>query len=287
MSLIWGSTWLVIRIGLEDLPAFTGLFLRFLIAAFGFSLLAKVLARREGGAAPPIRLYVVLGTLNFTGSYTIVYYVEQFIPSALASLLFATYPLMLAIGANLVLPGERLRRAQSLGFVVGFLGVALLFLRDVPALGKAAIGPAFLMLGSPFVVTLGTLYVKKHGAGVSSLLLNRNAMWLSAAQIGCVAFAAERGSAHPLRFTSGAVGSVLFLSLFGTVATFGLYYWLMRRAPANVLALTAYLTPALAVFLGATLADEPITATTLAGAGLILLGVFLASSRARSPARAS
>jgi drug/metabolite transporter (DMT)-like permease len=277
MSLIWGATWLVIRIGLRDLPPFTALFLRFAIAATGFVLLARLLAKREGGSDPPLRLTAILGTLNYTGSYCIVYYVEQFIPSALASLLFATYPLMLAIGAHFVLPGERLRRAQALGFVLGFLGVALLFLRDVPHLGHAAFAPAFVMLLSPTVVMLGTLYVKRHGSGVSSLKLNRNAMILAATQIGAVALVTEHG--RELRFTAGAVLSVLFLSVFGTVATFGLYYWMMRRAPANLMALTAYLTPALAVFLGATIANERVTAATLAGASLILFGVFLASRR--------
>lgn len=277
MSLVWGSTWLVIRIGLRDLPPFSGLWLRFALSALAFVFLAKHFAAKEGGGRPTLPLALVLGTFNFTGSYTIVYYVEQFIPSALASLLFATYPLMLAIGAHFALASERLAVRQGLGLVAGFAGVVLLFVHDIDRLGPEAIVPAIVMLGSPLVVTLGTLYVKRHGARVSSLLLNRDGLIVATIEIGIVAVIAEWGD--PITFSASAVGSILYLALFGTVATFGIYFWLMRTAPASLLALTAYLTPAIAVLLGATWGDEPITRDTLLGAGCILAGVFLASRR--------
>lgn len=277
MSLVWGSTWLVIRIGLEDLPPFTGLWIRFAISAIAFAVIAKHFAAREGGSRPSLPLALVLGTFNFTGSYCIVYWVEQYIPSALASLLFATYPLMLAIGAHFALESERLAPRQALGFVAGFAGVALLFARDIDRLGPEAIVPAAIMLGSPLVVTLGTLHVKRVGAKVSSLLLNRDGLIVATIEIGIVTAITEWGA--PITWTASAVGSILYLALFGTVATFGIYFWLMRTAPASLLALTAYLTPAIAVFLGATWGNEPITRDTLLGAGCILAGVFLASRR--------
>jgi len=280
MSLIWGSTWLVIRVGLEDLPPFTGLLLRFALAAAGFALVAKFFAAREGGDSPPRLLSFMLGTFNFTGSYCIVYYCEQFIPSALASLLFATYPLMLAIGAHFAIANERLAPRQALGFLAGFAGVVLLFMHDVLRLGDAALAPAAIMLLSPFVVTIGTLYVKRHGARVSSLLLNRDGLIVATLQVSIFTAATEWGA--PITWSYSAIGSILYLALFGTVATFGIYFWLMRTAPANLLALTAYLTPAIAVLLGATYGDEPITRDTLLGAACILAGVCLASKRRRT-----
>jgi drug/metabolite transporter (DMT)-like permease len=277
MILVWGSTWIVIQVGLRDVPAFTGLLSRFALAAGGFAVLAKYFAAREGGSSPPFRLAFVLGTFNFTGSYCIVYYTEQFIPSSLAALLFATYPLMLAIGAHFAIPGERVTPRSAVGFLLGFAGVALLFVHDIPKLGPEAIAPAALMLGSPLVVMLGTLYVKRHAAGVSSLLLNRDGLVISTIQVALVTAVAEWGA--DVAWTPSAVASIVYLALFGTVATFGIYFWLMRTAPASFLALTAYLTPAIAVLLGAVFGGEPVSRDTLIGAAFILLGVFLATRR--------
>lgn len=282
MSLIWGSTWIVIQVGLHDLPPFTGLAARFGIAALGFIVLARFLGPREGGKAPPRLLALVLGTLYFTGSYTIVYWSEQYLPSALASLLFASYPLMLAVVSHFALRGERLRAIQFGGLAIGFVGVAFLLLADVPKLGPEALVPAFVMLGSPFVVTLGTIYVKRHGTGVSSLALNRDGMLVSFLEVAILAAVVERDSA--VRITWPAVASVLYLAIFGTVVTFGIYFWLLRTAPANLLALVSYLTPAIAVFLGMVVGDEPITRSTLLGAALIFVGMYFASRRKRAGA---
>jgi drug/metabolite transporter (DMT)-like permease len=285
MALIWGSTWLVIRIGLTDLPPFTALFLRFALSCAVFIPLAAILARREGGTRPPFSLSLIVGTFNFTGSYCIVYWVEQDLPSALASLLFATYPLMLAVAGHFVLPGERLRPLAALGFLIGFVGVAILLLTDVPAIGGEAIVPSLVMLGSPLVVTIGTLILKRRGAGFSSLLLNRDALAVSVAQVAAIALVTEwlvtpRPAMH---FGGAAIFSVLYLALLGTVVTFGVYFWLLRTAPAAQLALIAYLTPAIAVALGAVVLGETVTAFTVVGAALILGGVALASRRTPRP----
>jgi drug/metabolite transporter (DMT)-like permease len=277
MCAIWGSTWIVIQGGLADLPPFTSAAARFLMAAFVMSALAPLLHAREGGAPPPRRLWTIVGATNFGLSYGIVYWTETRLPSGIVALLWAVFPLIMAGLAHRFLPGERLRGRQWLGFAAGFAGVALLFATDLVAFGPSGVPAACVLLASPLVSALGTLYLKLHGAGVSSVLTNRNGMWLGAAMLGAAALATERGL--PVRWTGTALFSVAYLSIAGTVVTFGLYFWLLRHAAAHRLGLIANVTPAIALFLGWAVGAEPITPYTVAGGALVLLGVLLVVGR--------
>src|SRR6185503_2390456 len=113
LCLIWGSTWVVIKNGLEDLPPLGSAAARFTLAAGAMSLLCALFAAREGGARPTLALTLVLGSLNFAASYGIVYWTEARLPSALVSVLWAVYPLLQAVVGHLFLPGERLAPAQG------------------------------------------------------------------------------------------------------------------------------------------------------------------------------
>jgi drug/metabolite transporter (DMT)-like permease len=273
LCLLWGSTWIVIQGGLEDLPPFLSAGVRFAIAGSVMAALASRWAAREGGSAPPWRLVLALGTLNFGASYGIVYRTETLLPSGLTSLLWAVFPMLTALLSLWMLPGERLRPVQWLGLGIGLAGTIVLLGLDVRSLGAEALGFALVMLLSPLASAFGNLYVKLHGAGVSSLLLNRNAMFVGAAWLLGAALATE--DLAGARWSLRAVGSVLYLSLFGTVVTFGVYYWLLRRTSAHTLALIAYVTPAIALFLGTAVGREPLRRTMLIGTGLILGGVAL------------
>jgi drug/metabolite transporter (DMT)-like permease len=273
LCLIWGSTWVVIQGGLQSLPPFGSAAARFTVAAACMSLLAALFAEREGGTRPTLTLSLVLGCLNFAASYGIVYWSETRLPSSLASVLWAVFPMLQAVLGHLYLAGERLSLPQVAGFGLGFLGVASLFATDLAALGPGALGGGAVLLLSPVVSAIGTTYVKKHGAGTSSLRLNRNAMCIGAVLLWIAALTVERGaSVHVGR---GAVLSVLYLALLGTVVTFGLYFWLLRHVAANRLSVIAYVTPAIALVLGVFVNHEPVTGFTLVGLGAILTGVWL------------
>lgn len=273
VCLVWGSTWIVIAGGLADLPPFTSAAARFLVAASAMTVVAHALRRREGGERPPIWLSIALGTCNFGWSYAVVYWSETRLPSALVSVLWSVFPMLVAVSGHLFLPGERLRGRQWAGFAVGFLGVALLFATDLRGLGAGAIPAALVLLTSPVVSTVGNTLLKRRGANVSSVLVNRNGMWIGAAILTALALLFERGA--PARWTGPAIASVVYLALMGTVLTFTAYFWLLRRTPAHKLSLISYATPAVALLLGAFVGKEPITAFTLGGSALILLGVAL------------
>jgi drug/metabolite transporter (DMT)-like permease len=277
LCLIWGSTWIVIKQGLADLPPLSSAGARFALAALLMCLLAPVLARREGGAAPPAWLWVAVGTLNFAISYALVYQAETVLPSGLVSLLWSVFPLLMAASGHWFLPGERLTPRRLLGFLLGFLGVFVLFRADVQALGPRAVAAGALLLLSPLVSAVGQTLVKRHGQGASSVLMNRNAMLLGAALLLLAAGVGERGA--PVAWTPTALFSIGYLAAVGTVLAFGLYFWILRYAPSYRVSLIAYVTPAIALTLGSLVGGEPFAGTTLAGSALVLLGVVLVVRR--------
>jgi drug/metabolite transporter (DMT)-like permease len=229
------------------------------------------LAKREGGRRPGLRLLLLMGCLQFAGSYAIVYWAQSILPSGLTAVLWAVYPLLLGAVGHVVLPGERMRGRQWLGMAFGFCGIACLFWTDLRAAGPKHVGAGAVLMVSPIIVAICNALVRRHGSEVSSILLNRDGMLLGAVLLGLLALSTER-EATP-QWTGTAVFSVAYLGLAGTCLTFSIYFWLLRHIPAYQLALTAYITPLVALTLGTLLGGERYTLQTALGTGLVLAGV--------------
>lgn len=281
LSGIWGSTWLVIKIGLADLPPFLGAGVRFVVAALGMTVLAVFLSGREGGRNPPVWLWLTVGSIQFAASYGLVYTAEVTLPSGMTALLWSSHPLILGAMAHFALPGDRLRKSQWLGLLLGFAGVALLFQSDLGnyAGRRETLIASGILLVSPVIVGISTVLVKRYGSDCKSLILTRNGMAAGAVLLLAVSWWKE--SHLPAAWTPVAVLSILYLAVFGTVVAFSLYFWLLRYERATRLSVIAYISPLIAVFLGAALLGEPVPAATIAGGAVVLTGVRLATGKSR------
>ena len=120
---------------------------------------------------------------------------------------------------------------------------------------------------------LGSVALKRWGAGIHPLSLTAVPMAIGSALTAIVALVTERDAS--LVWTPRSVGALLYLTVFGSVITFTLYYWLLQRMPVKRLALIAYIIPVEAVLLG-TLIDEPFSLRILGGSALVVIGVALA-----------
>lgn len=280
LILIWGTTWAVIRVGLRGLPPFTGVALR-----FGIASVVLFVAGRLGGAelSRGRRVWwigAVNAVLTFSLSYGVVYWAEQWVPSGLASVLFSTFPLLVAVLAHFLLPGERLQVASAAGVLVGFLGVVVIFSEDLASLaGSGVTRAARIFLLSPIAAAIANVVVKRWGKGVHPLSLTAPPMTATALIMGSLALAFERGA--KLSFDSTSVGALLYLAIAGTAVTFFLFFWLLERLPATRLALITYAVPVVAVGVGTLVLGEPFTGRMLVGSILVLLGVALAIGFAR------
>ncbi len=279
LCLIWGSTWWAIRVCLEDQPPLSSAALRFLIAGVAMAAISPLLQHRESGPPPPRWLWVTTGCTNFAGSYGVLYVAEQVVPSGIAAVLWSIFPLLMAGSAVLFL-GERLRALQVTGFLVSFAGIVTVFAGDLGGIGEQGIGWPLLLLVSPIVSAFGTTLVKKYGSHTSSVLLNRNGMLLGALLLTAAAFLGEDPLA--MAWTCQGTMATLYLGLFGTALTFGVYYRLLRTAPASMLSLISYVTPVLAMLLGAAVGDGRIDGAAWLGAGLVVAGVALVVAKRKS-----
>ncbi len=281
---IWGSTWLVIKFAIADVPPLLAAGVRFAVAAVILAALSAI-----QGIAPPRgrRLHLgllALGGLGFGVSYGVVYWGEQYIPSGLSAVLFATYPLWVLLLAHLAVAGERVRPGRLVGVAIGFLGVALIFRSDLAlAHPRAAIGAAVTLV-SPLASALGSVGVKRWGRDVHPYVLTTLPMTYGAVALLAVSWAFEPWD--EARWTAGAVASTLYLAVFGSVVAFVTYYRVLREVAVSSLALITYVFPVVAVGLGWLVLGERLGLEALAGAAVVLIGIAIASRRRRPPAGA-
>jgi drug/metabolite transporter (DMT)-like permease len=281
LTLIWGTTWAAITISLRGIPPFTGVALRFGIAAI--LLLAYAYLKGIPLAAANSRdrrLRILHALLTFCASYGVVFWAEQWVPSSLASVLFATFPLMVAVLAHFALPSERMTAPVLVGTVLGFAGIAVIFAEDFDLLGGHMVGvAAAVMLISPLVAAVVSVVVKRWGAGMHPVSFNAVAMAIAAGVMGVIAAIVERQL--PIVFSPGPVAAVLYMAVAGTAITFPLYFWLLEHMEARQVALIGYGTPIVALLLGVGFMNESLTTRTLVGSALVVVGVAVASHTKR------
>ncbi len=277
LCLIWGTTWAAIQIGLRGIPPLSGVALRFAVAGVLLLLLAWIRRIRLGATTTERWLWVCNGLFAFCISYGVVYWAEQWVPSGLAAVLFATYPLFVAMLAHVMLPEELVSRKELIGIAIGFGGVAVIFSADFAALGgpQVAIAAAVMLL-SPATAALASVAVKRWGAGVHPLSLTAVPMIFTGMVMGVLA--ARYESERTFVLDAVSVSALLYLAVMGSAVTFTLYYWLLSHLPAKRLALIAYIIPVIAMLIGAA-KGEPVTLQTVGGSAMVLGGVALAIHR--------
>lgn len=276
LCLVWSSTWWAIRVCLEEHTPMSSAAVRFLVAGLAMAALTPWLRRLEGAPAPPAWLWLVTGLTNFGAGYGILYFAETVVPSGIAAVLWAIFPLLMA-GSAVTFLGERLRARQWLGFGVSFGGVVAVLASDLGGIRSDQLGYAWLVLLSPVVAAVGLTLVKKYGSRTSSVVLNRNGMLVGAALLAAVAFVREEPLA--LEWTPRSVIATAYLALFGTTMTFGIYMWLLRTAPASMLSLINYVTPVLAMLFGVAVGDGSMDAMSWCGTALVVTGIALVVQR--------
>lgn len=278
VCLIWGSTWLAIKIGLDGVPPFLGAGLRFVVAV---AVTAVVLVLRR----QPIRLtrddricIVSQGILVFWFNYAAVYWAEMRISSGLTAVIFSTMPLTTAMLSRFWTRNEVMGGRKLAGIAVGMIGTLLLFWPD-DRLGASQM-PG--MLGALFASTCSSIalvIVKRHGAKSDPFVLNLFSMGLGAVCLLGMSALFERSA--PVAWSAGNVGALVYLAVCGSVVTFSLYYWLIKRLDATVVSLSTLITPIIALILGRAFLDEVITPLAFAGIATILAGVAVAIAPAR------
>jgi drug/metabolite transporter (DMT)-like permease len=268
MTFIWGSTFLVIRIGNEALPPMWAATVRLAIATVLHTTVALVLRAPwpHGGALRAIAWY---GFLNFGLNFAFIYWGELTVPSGVAATLFATSPFLTGFFAAW-LGLQPLDRTQLLAATIGLAGVALIFsgefAKGAPALALLAV------LGAVIVSTFGSVLLKRVPAHSSFVV---NAIGCALGLVTCFLASVLLGEPRSLPRTWAAWGPIAYLVIAGNLGAYVLYTWLLSQWKVTRVHAVALTIPVVAVVLGAIVRGEAPATLTYPGALLVLAGVAI------------
>lgn len=274
LCFIWGSTWLFIKLGLEDLPPLTFAGIRFLISSailFGIVLVRGVpIPRRRSDWL----LLAITGVLAFTLNYGLLFWGEQYISSGLAALLQATIPAFGLVIAHFYLPGERMTPAKIFGVVMGVAGVGVIFSNQLSVAGSGALAGSVALVLSSVCAAYSNVLVKARGQHLNPAILAAGQMLCGFLPLLLIGIPRE-GNPLDFRWTPMAIVALLYLAIVGSVTAFLLYYWLVRNMDVTKTMLIALVTPVVAVTLGMLVLNEKLDWRTVAGGAMIMSGIGL------------
>ena len=275
ITVIWGTTWLVIRVGLEAFPPLIASGLRFLVASI---LLAAIIWYKK----IPVRLdrhavivYLYMSLFSVIFPFWFVYWGEQYVNSGLASVLFGIYPFSVAILTRIFLPDEKITFLKVAGLVMGFAGIIVIFSDSFTGNFSNQVIGMLAILGSGILQSTVVIVVRKYGKDLHSVSMNFIPMLLGAIGFFILGYFIERHI--PVHPTSQGIFSFVYLGLFGSVIAYTAYYWLLKRMDMVLLAFSAFLTPIVALFVGWLFLNEYLTKNHFYGTLLVLIGLLISN----------
>ena len=274
--LIWGSTWLVIKIGLADLPPF-------IFAALRMGLACAVLAPIAFRKGIPRRRPGEWGAIAFSGllqiglSYAFVFAAEARIDSGLTAILFASFPIWIGVFAHIWIPGEPWTFSKLGAAISGLVGVAVLELPAFRGLfhGATLGWAAFFPVASAIVSALSNVWIKRHLSRVPPAVN----LWAQTlvGSLFLFALAVISGEHAPAHWTFRAAASLFYLAVPGTVIAFLALLWLIPRVPLSTIGAIPLIDTLIAVLLGIVVLGEPFNSRIFIGGALVIAGAAVAA----------
>lgn len=275
VCVVWGTTYLAIRVALESVPVLLVAGLRWMAA--GLMLCGVVLA--SGRRLPARRLWgplILLGFLmNIIGNGFVVY-AQQYVPSGLTAVLIAITPFWSALIERLLPNGERFSKQALTGLTIGFAGIVVLVW---PEMTRGGAGGAAFLLGVVAIQiacigwVIGTSYAKRHELGDDPF--PSAALQMVFSGIMLLALATAQGDWAALSFTPRSLAAIVYLSLAGSFVAYSAYIYAIQHLPLSTVSLYAYINPIIAVALGTALLGEPLSTRIALAAALVLTGTWI------------
>lgn len=277
---VWGSTYLGIRIVVETMPAFLSAGVRFVLAGL---LLAGIVAWRQGATALKVtRAQLVsaalVGLLLVLGGNGLVVLAETSIPSGLAALLIAVVPAWVVLLRTAF--GERPGLGAYAGVLLGFAGLAVLTLPGLS--GDVRIGGVLTVIVAALLWSAGSFSSSKIPMPKNPFAAS--AYEMVAGGLGCLLVGLIRGEKSGLdlgAFSARSWIALAYLVVFGSIIAFTAYAWLLQTAPLSLVATYAYVNPVVAVLLGSLILNEQLSWPIAVGGAVVVAGVFLIVSTER------
>jgi drug/metabolite transporter (DMT)-like permease len=270
---VWGSTYLFIRLMVRTIPPLLGAGVRFVVA--GALVCGFVALRRGFGALRFTRRQfasaALIGALLPAGGNGIVTLAERQVPSGVAALIIASVPLW--VGIYRLIDGQRLRRGTLVGLVLGFCGVTLLLLPGGRPSGAHLAGVLLCMVAAASWA-LGTFMSPRLQLPADPFATTGVEMLFGGVILVVAGLAAGEAPEFDIgSFSAESLGGLVYLIFIGSIPAYFAYIWVLNHAPVSKVATYAYVNPVIAVFLGWLVLSEQVTTTVLVGAAVIVASV--------------
>ena len=280
LSIIWGTTWLALKVSLNEgmVPSYA-VGIRFLFSGLIFWGIMFFRREKLPMNKRAISLYLQFGFLNFGISYTLTYWATQYIYSNLASILWASFPIITTIIAHFYLPDEKLNKKKIISLLLGIAGTILIISQSGNLGGKNVSIGIIVILIAIIVASWPNAYLKKYKSEVNTFQLNAMSQSIGGILLLCIAVFTEPGQA--MIWTKINLLATAYLIIFGSVITFSLYFWLFSYLSLTQITYVAFFPPIIAIFIGWIYLDERLSSIILFGASLIILGAILVNYRTK------
>jgi drug/metabolite transporter (DMT)-like permease len=281
VCVVWGTTYLAIRVALESIPVALLAGLRFLAAGVilivGLRVTAQPLPppRAWGSVAIAAFLLLLIGNGG-------VVWAEQYVPSGLTAVLVAMVPFWNVLVEALRPGGERPDARTMVGLAIGFAGIVVLVWPEIfaGAGGRWFVGGVIALQMSSAGWAVGTSYTKRMGP--SSSPMATSAMQQLFAGLMFLAIATVTSEWRQLAFTTRSAGALLYLVVFGSIVAYSAYVYALKHLPIATVSLYSYVNPIIAVVLGTVLLSEPFSSRTLVASAFVFAGIAVVRSSRRA-----
>ena len=279
MCILWGFTWMYLKISLQDMPIYKGLSIRFICAGVIFWIVYFINREKVKLSKDLKRVYALFTLFNFSLCYYLTYWGTKFVFSNLGAILWGLLPLCVAFMAHFYLPDDKLTKRKSAGMVIGLMGTIMLFYnKDMLGQGQTSIGILAILL-SVVLAAWPNVQLKMQKNKINPYHLNAVGMSISGLIFLVFAMIFENQATIPLDVKN--IFAIFFLTVPGTVVTWGIYIWLFNHLPVTQISYTAFYPPIIATFVGWVFLDEALPFLAILGSTFIILGGYLVSSPAR------
>ena len=279
VCLVWGTTYLAIRVALETVPVLLVAGLRW--TAAGVIMSGLMLATGRG--LPKPRLWAPLALLGFLMNVVgngFVVYAQQYVASGLTAVLIATTPFWSALAERLLPDGERFTPRSLAGLALGFSGIVVLVW---PEMTHGGAGGTQFVLGVIAIQlacigwVIGTSFAKRHELGDNPFQSTALQMVFSGTML--LSAATAHGDWSQVYFTPRTIAAMAYLTIAGSLVAYSAYIYAIQHLPLQLVSLYAYINPMIAVALGTLLLSEPISARIIFAAGLVFAGTWIVGKR--------
>ena len=280
MCVLWGFTWMYLKISLAEMPLYTGLSIRFSIAGIIFWIMYFIKGHKVNLTTDLKNVYLLFTFFNFSLCYYLTYWGAKYVYSNLGAIIWSLLPICVAMMAHFYLPDDRLNKRKAFGMLIGLIGTILLFYeRDMLGEGQATFGIIAILL-SVVLAAWPNVYLKMQKSSINSYHLNAVGMTLSGVLFLICALIFENNAFIPM--DNKNLFAIFFLTIPGTVMTWGIYIWLFNHLPVTQISYTAFYPPIIATVVGWFFLGEALPALAIIGSVLIIAGGYLVSSPSKS-----